>query len=68
VFFYSADCGEPAHMHVRRDDALAKIWLHDMAIADQVGFPARELSKVVDVVRAKRSHLQEVWNAYCSGT
>lgn len=27
LFFYSADGGEPPHIHVERDDRIAKLWL-----------------------------------------
>ncbi len=33
-FFYSHEPREPPHVHVERDDAIAKFWLHDAAIAD----------------------------------
>jgi hypothetical protein len=28
-FFYSHEPREPPHVHIERDDAIAKIWLHD---------------------------------------
>lgn len=27
-FFYSNENGEPAHIHIQRESALAKFWLH----------------------------------------
>ena len=32
-FFYSFDCGEPIHVHVRRENAEAKFWLQPVALA-----------------------------------
>ena len=65
--FYSADCIEPAHMHVQRDDKLAKIWLHDLSFADTGGFPAKELARIIAAARKHRSRLQEQWNEHCKG-
>ncbi len=63
-YFYSADGIEPPHVHVERDDRIAKIWLHDLSFARQSGFSARELSQILSIARAHRSQLQEAWNAY----
>jgi hypothetical protein len=67
VFFYSADCGEPAHVHVERDVRVAKVWLHDLTIARSGGFPAPELGRIMQMVRDGRSEFQEVWNEHCGG-
>jgi hypothetical protein len=37
-FFYSSDRLEPAHVHVERDDIVAKLWLHDLSVARHNGF------------------------------
>ncbi len=65
--FFSADCIEPAHMHVQRDDKLAKIWLHNLSVADAGGFPARELARIIDIARRHRPDLQEQWDEHCKG-
>ncbi|WP_332684742.1 DUF4160 domain-containing protein [Bosea sp. (in: a-proteobacteria)] len=65
--FFSADCVEPAHMHVQRDDKLAKIWLHDLSFADTGGFSPRELARIIATARDRKAYLQERWNEHCKG-
>lgn len=66
-FFFGADCIEPAHLHVQRDRLVAKIWLHDLSFADTGGFSARELARIMAIVRDRKASLQESWNEYCKG-
>ncbi len=61
-FFYSADLWEPAHVHVHRDGREAKVWLHDMSVAVNLGYPAHELNEIVRVVRDHRAPFLEAWN------
>ncbi len=61
-FFYSHEPREPPHVHVERDDAIAKFWLHDAAIADSGGFPPRDLQRVAAIVMNRRDDFLEVWN------
>lgn len=42
-FFYSHEPNKPAHIHVDEDSATAKIWLHKLSVASNVGFLPREL-------------------------
>ena len=37
-FFYSADGGEPAHVHVRKGSSECKIWLRDAGVAYNRGY------------------------------
>jgi hypothetical protein len=63
-FFYSADGGEPAHLHVARGDFEAKIWLNDRSVAINLGFPAREIGEIVRKTRERRAEFLEAWNDY----
>lgn len=65
VFFYSADCAEPAHVHVQRDRYIAKLWLHDCSVASAGGFPAVELARVVRLVGERLTNLREAWVEHC---
>ena len=38
VFFYSGDGGEPVHVHVERDDKIAKIWTDPVRLQYSGGF------------------------------
>ncbi|HEX9646771.1 MAG TPA: DUF4160 domain-containing protein [Alphaproteobacteria bacterium] len=37
-FFYSGDSDEPAHIHVERDDNVAKFWLDPVRLQGSGGF------------------------------
>ncbi|MGD9584755.1 MAG: DUF4160 domain-containing protein [Lysobacterales bacterium] len=68
-FFYSNEGSprEPAHIHVDRDDAEAKIWLRPHpSIAVNEGFDARTLRQLLDIVLQHREQIERAWNAYFS--
>ena len=45
-FFYSNENGEPVHIHIQRDQALAKFWLSPVVLASSVKFSAKELREL----------------------
>jgi hypothetical protein len=61
-FCYSADGGEPAHVHVSRAEQEAKIWLSDLTVAVNFGYSLRELGEIVRKVREQRAAFLEAWN------
>ncbi len=61
-FFYSADNWEPPHVHIVKGGKEAKIWLHDAAVAINLGYNARELNELVRKVRGERTAFMEAWN------
>src|SRR5690606_17978187 len=63
-FFYSNENGEPAHIHVQRDQALAKFWLSPIVLASSNGFSARELTKLSRLVKQHATTLMEAWNEF----
>lgn len=63
-FFYSSDSGEPRHVHVQRDDALAKFWLDPVRVETSVGFSASEIRTVRSIIAEHRRTLVGRWNEY----
>ena len=63
-FFYSGDGGEPPHVHVERDQHVAKFWLEPPRLARSGGFRAAELRDIDDLVRQHQGPLMEAWNDY----
>ncbi|HDG1673115.1 TPA: DUF4160 domain-containing protein [Kluyvera cryocrescens] len=63
-YFYSHEPNEPAHVHIDKGSATAKIWLHDISVARQVGFSPHELRKLQMLVKLHQRSLQEAWDAY----
>jgi hypothetical protein len=63
-FFFSNERGEPPHVHVERDDAIAKFWLDSVRLASSSGFPARELRRLEPVVLENRTRFLEGWHEF----
>ena len=62
AFFYSNERGEPPHVHVRAGSKEAKFWLHDLAVAVNIGFRSHELSGIIRKLRAHREELLAAWH------
>jgi hypothetical protein len=63
-FFYSNERGEPAHIHVQRERALAKFWLQPVALASSSGFAAQELGRLSRHVQDNAKLFMEAWNEF----
>ena len=63
--FFSNENNEPAHVHVTRDNAEAKLWLEpSVSLCVNVGFAAHELTRIRDLVVANEARLKEEWHAH----
>ena len=60
-FFVSLDRGEPPHIHVRRENRVAKFWLDPVALERGGGFTRAELNTVAQLVQEHRETLLERW-------
>ncbi|MCB1174740.1 MAG: DUF4160 domain-containing protein [Leptospiraceae bacterium] len=38
LFFYAGDRNEPKHVHIERDENIAKVWLFPVRLANSGGF------------------------------
>jgi len=63
-FFYSSDAGEPRHVHVQRDAAVAKFWLDPMRLDYSQGFRPAELRRIGSMIGEHRNRLIEAWDEY----
>lgn len=63
-FFVSMDGREPAHVHVRRDDMVAKVWLDPAVLERAGGFNRVELNAIMRLVEEHREKLLERWNEF----
>ena len=66
-FFYSSDRDEPVHVHVERDDNLAKFWLQPVRLQRNTGFRQAEIIRVARIVEEHRLGILEAWNEYFGG-
>jgi hypothetical protein len=62
--FFSSDRGEPLHVHVKRDQHIAKFWLEPISPAKNRGFAAHELRQIERLVVKHRVTLMEAWHEY----
>lgn len=63
-FFYASDLREPAHIHVERDDCIAKYWLAPVRLQDSAGFRPIELQRIRRLIDERREQLLRSWNEY----
>ncbi len=66
-FFYSSDRNEPPHVHVERDDNVAKFWLDPVRLQSSGGFSRVEIGRIEKLVIEHQQELLEAWNAYFRG-
>ena len=64
-YFYSFDCNEPKHVHVRREKMLCKFWLEPVELCSNHGFAAKELTTIRDYIRSHLTKIIEAWNEHC---
>ena len=65
-YFYSHEPNEPPHIHIDRDNLSAKFWLQSVSLAQNIGFPAKELKKLQSMVIENQTQLLEAWHGYFS--
>jgi hypothetical protein len=63
-FFYASDRDEPPHIHVERDEKVAKFWLDPIRLQNSGGFNRFELKKVFGIITENQDSLLEAWNDY----
>lgn len=63
-FFVSLDRGEPPHIHVRRENMVAKFWLEPVTLERAGGFRRGELNEIARLVDQHRDRLLEGWHEF----
>ncbi len=65
-FFYSFDCHEPPHVHIRRERMTCKFWLEPVALSMNHGFSPHELNRIRAVILEHQENVMEAWHEHCS--
>lgn len=65
-FFYSFDCDEPRHIHVRRERKVCKFWLEPVVLSANNGFSAKELNRIRKLIHDNMDRILEAWNEHCA--
>jgi hypothetical protein len=60
-FFVSLDRGEPPHIHVRRENMVAKFWLDPVAMERAGRFSRAELNIIASLVNEHGETFLERW-------
>ena len=63
-FFYAGDKDEPLHIHVERDDKVAKFWVDPVRLQRGRGFGRTEIAKIRKIIEQNRTKLMEAWDEY----
>ena len=61
-FFYLGDRGEPPHVHVRRDNNIAKFWLNPVTLERSGGLSRSELRRVERIIERNQSSFLGEWD------
>ena len=67
LFFYASDRNEPPHIHIERDDNVAKLWLDPVRLHGSGGFSRVEIGRIEKIVNDHQRKLLEAWNEYFHG-
>ena len=63
-FFYAGDRDEPRHVHIERDDRIAKFWLDPIRLQSSGGLSRVEIARIERLVSDHREVLMEAWDEY----
>ena len=63
-FFYASDRNEPCHIHVERDEMIAKFWLCPVRISSSSSFSRVELNRIHKMIEENEELFVEAWNEY----
>jgi hypothetical protein len=63
-FFYASDRDEPAHVHIEREDCVAKFWLDPVRLQSSGGLSRIEIRHIERLVSRHQSELMEAWDEY----
>jgi Domain of unknown function (DUF4160) len=64
--FYSTDCSEPVHVHVKAQGKEAKIWVKNRKVAFNKGFRDHELSEILRFLTKHEEIITREWEAFCN--
>jgi rRNA maturation protein Rpf1 len=63
-YFYSHENFEPPHIHVDKENNTAKFWLIELSLARNIGFNAKELKEIREIIKSNHKKMTEKWYEY----
>ncbi|MYE06314.1 MAG: DUF4160 domain-containing protein [Chloroflexi bacterium] len=61
-YFYVSDRNEPPHVHVERDNRVAKFWLDPVRLERDGGLPRAEARRLTRIVERHQVELRGAWD------
>ena len=61
-FFYVGDRAEPPHVHVERDNRVAKFWLDPVRLQRSGGLTRAEIRRITRIIEAQQTTFIGAWN------
>jgi hypothetical protein len=58
------DFQEPPHIHIQREDMVAKFWLEPIVLQRTGGFSRNELGRIAKLVHEHRDYFLEEWREF----
>jgi hypothetical protein len=63
-FFYAGDRDEPIHVHIEREDKIAKFWLEPIRLDSSGGFNRLDVSRIFKIIEDNKDKILEEWHEY----
>jgi hypothetical protein len=63
-FFYAGDRDEPPHIHIEREDKVAKFLLDPIRLHESGGFSRPEIGRLYKLMAAHQDTFREAWDEY----
>ena len=63
-FFYAGDRSEPPHIHVERENRVAKFWLNPVRLQSSGRFRPHEIQRLRQLVVEHGQEFLEAWHEY----
>jgi polyphosphate kinase len=55
---------EQSHVHVKKGDAEAKVWISNADVAENFGFSRKEINEIKELVTRHKEKIQRTWDDY----
>lgn len=65
-YFYANDRDEPRHVHVERDNKVAKFWLAPTRLQSSGGMRDLEIRRIARIINDNEDALVEAWDGFDS--
>ena len=63
-YFYANDRDEPRHVHVERDNRVAKFWLAPTRLQSSGGMRDLEIRRIARIIDDNEDMLVEAWDGF----